>query len=353
MKNLPNDIIWDLTYACPLRCGYCYSESGRRENKEQDTKKLMDIADKIIELHPDRVAFSGGEPLLVKSVYSLASYLKSKGIRVTLYTSGYTINSKNVSKILECFPEVRVSLDCHIPEINDRVRGKKGGAQRALQALELLLSNRRHNSDNVVGIDTVVVQDNLPHLNVFCHHIARHFPTLDFINMGVAIPSGLANRQTFADTQLLTFEQLESVRDPRFIEHLRAPFPKEQAQHITISDNFRLLMSAQDIESGTARVNAIQIEPDGKIRGSLIYEGTVGHILHDEISTILYRIQERLSDPLYVKVLKEINTLQQWAESARTIDLHYTTGKEHQRIAKRHSAHFDKNTIHIMTEETC
>lgn len=46
----PPDVVWDITYACPLRCTHCYSESGRRPARQLSRAELIRVADALIAL---------------------------------------------------------------------------------------------------------------------------------------------------------------------------------------------------------------------------------------------------------------------------------------------------------------
>ena len=72
-------VIWDLTYACPLRCTHCYSESGRRAARMLDRQHMRRVAQVIIAVRPERVSFSGGEPLLSPWCTEAARLLSEAG----------------------------------------------------------------------------------------------------------------------------------------------------------------------------------------------------------------------------------------------------------------------------------
>jgi radical SAM protein with 4Fe4S-binding SPASM domain len=79
--------------------------------------------------------FSGGEPLLRKDLFELASFAKEQGLKPVLSTNG-TLISRPVAKKLQAIPfgEVGISLD-GIGEANDRFRGKVGAYQAALRGI--------------------------------------------------------------------------------------------------------------------------------------------------------------------------------------------------------------------------
>src|SRR6185312_7544604 len=94
-------VIWDITYACPLRCVHCYSESGRRASKQLKHEDMLRVIDVMIQSGAKCVQFSGGEPLLVDGVFELAGKLKRSGVSVSLYTNGWLLSESMLPSIWE------------------------------------------------------------------------------------------------------------------------------------------------------------------------------------------------------------------------------------------------------------
>lgn len=80
--------IWDITYACPLQCIHCYTESGRRPARALDRDAAMRVVDVILRAQPQKISISGGEPLSVRWSLEAMKRLHDAGIAVTLFTSG-------------------------------------------------------------------------------------------------------------------------------------------------------------------------------------------------------------------------------------------------------------------------
>jgi radical SAM protein with 4Fe4S-binding SPASM domain len=81
------------------------------------------------------ILFSGGEPLLRKDLFSLASLARELGIRVALSTNGTLITEKVAKEIEKVgFAEVGISLD-GIGANNDRFRGRDGAFAAALAGI--------------------------------------------------------------------------------------------------------------------------------------------------------------------------------------------------------------------------
>jgi len=81
------------------------------------------------------ILFSGGEPLLRKDLFPLASLARELGIRVALSTNGTLITDQVAREIKEIdFAEVGISLD-GIGANNDRFRGRDGAFEAALAGI--------------------------------------------------------------------------------------------------------------------------------------------------------------------------------------------------------------------------
>src|SRR5689334_1214756 len=115
----PEVAAWDITYACPLRCIHCYSESGRRASRHLPPESLLSVADALIAAKLEQVLFSGGEPLLVKGLFEVAERLAAAGVHIALYTSGHTLSAETASSIHRLFSQVIVSLDGASAAVHD------------------------------------------------------------------------------------------------------------------------------------------------------------------------------------------------------------------------------------------
>ncbi len=111
---------------CNLNCIYCYA-TARKESKYkkmtlEDYKK---VTDGICNINP-QVSFTitGGEPLLNKDCFEIASYIREKGCSVDLLSNGTLFNEDNIQKIKELFYRVTISSDGSTQELFESFRGK-------------------------------------------------------------------------------------------------------------------------------------------------------------------------------------------------------------------------------------
>ncbi|MHA7959792.1 radical SAM protein [Streptomyces sp. L500] len=333
----PTDIIWEITYACPLRCTHCYSESGRRPSRHLKGERLLELTDALIALRPRNVVLAGGEPLVVNGVLDVARRFTDAGVRAALYTSGWNVDRAKAEAILTTFQRVAVSLDGTTPEVHNRVRGRDRSFDRAMNALRFLDEASRELTARGVahgtfGVDCSVMRSNLDQLDEFCTRIAPLFPAMRTLVFGLTVPGGLASREEFAEHELLDDEQVARLTSRERTRHLRSLAPAGLS--VMVDDNMRLLMRPDDIAAnGVPPV--LQVEPDGDVRAMSSYLGTVANVLRDAPETIWERVAARCADPFVVEALGGVRTMRDWAAAARSLDLRFGTPADRARIAAR------------------
>ncbi|WP_043635509.1 radical SAM protein [Nonomuraea candida] len=332
----PSDVIWDITYACPLRCVHCYSESGRRPARQLGHDEMLRVADAISSLRPQAVEFAGGEPLLVKGLLEVARRIGGAGAAVNLYTGGWLFDRGWAEEACRVFSRITVSVDGASAGVHDRIRGRAGSFERAMRTLAILddLSGERvaRGGDPIeFGVDYAVLRANLHELEEFCRTVAPRFPNLRFLTFAAAVPSGLASRQGFAEHELLGFDDLRALVSREHAERLRSLAPR--SVRVMTSDNMVLMMHPDLV--WRYGFPMLQVEPDGEVRAMPIYEGTVGSLLTEDAGTLWERARERWRDPFVVEALSAVRSMEDWAEATRRIDRHFGTPEVRHRIDHR------------------
>jgi MoaA/NifB/PqqE/SkfB family radical SAM enzyme len=333
----PTHVVWDITYTCPLRCTHCYSESGRRPSRQLSPEDNLRIADRIIGLGPAGVGLAGGEALTVPGVFDVVERLMAAGLEVFLYTGGWPVKPRMMDDIKRLRPRIHVSVDAAAAQVHDRIRGRAGSFDRAMQALVMLddaAREVRESGDGTIefGIDATIVRSSYDHLEAFCTEIAPRFPELGFLALSAVVPSGLANRRSYAEAELLDPEQVERLAAPATTARLRALAPP--SVQVMASSNWAMAMRPDLVEQGRF-FRACAIEPDGELRAMCIYEGTVGNILTEDPAVLWERAVARWHDPFVIEALSGVRTPLDWAAAARRLDLRFGSEADRARIAQR------------------
>ncbi|MFF0424590.1 radical SAM protein [Streptomyces sp. NPDC004520] len=324
----PLEVLWDITYACPLRCTHCYSESGRRPARRLSGEDMLRAADAILALGTEGVCLAGGEPLLVPELFAVAERFTAAGVPVSLFTGGWTLDRAAAEAALGAFTAVSVSLDGATAAVHDRIRGRRGSFDRAVAALGLLTGG----GGAAVGVDYVVMRSNAHQVEEFLTAVAPRFPGLGQVSFGAVVPEGLASRAGFAEHELLSEEQVRLLGGAEYGRRLQELAPP--GVRVTSTDNLALQMRPDLIAAGVC-LPVLQIEPDGAVRAMAAYEGTVGNVLRDPPAELWRRAVARWDDPFVREALAPVRTMREWAEATRAIDLRFGTEADRRRIARR------------------
>jgi GeoRSP system radical SAM/SPASM protein len=135
--SAPLTVNWTLSYACNFSCRHCYSRGQTR--RELPLARVLDLVDELARCRVAFVNFGGGEPLLYPHLLEVAHRATSAGLRVTMNTNGWLVDSDAARSLREAgFRSVGVSLDGPTPEVHDAFRNRPGSFDRALAALEAL-----------------------------------------------------------------------------------------------------------------------------------------------------------------------------------------------------------------------
>jgi MoaA/NifB/PqqE/SkfB family radical SAM enzyme len=333
----PNVMIWDMTYACPLLCTHCYTESGRRAPQTLGRDEMLRITDAIISLHPNMISLCGGEPLAVRPIAEIAGRFMRGGVNVFVYTSGWSVKPQLVTDLGDVVTKIVVSLDGPTPEVHDRIRGRAGAFDRAMKTLALIdkEAERRAAAGQEplrFGIDCVVIRSNFDHLEEFCTRVAPRFPHLESLSFGAVIPAGMASTPSFVEHELPSDAQISELISDEMLNRLRQAAPA--SVEVTTTDNFGVQIHP-DFIADTPTYRPLEVEPDGEVRAMPVYEGAVGNLLHEDATVLWQRARARWDDPFVLETLRSIHTHSDWAKASRRIDYHFGTDADRARIDKR------------------
>lgn len=138
----PSLISWNLTRRCNLRCPHCYLSAGKKEEDELSTAECLGLLDEMKALGTEMVILTGGEPLLRKDIYDLASAASERDMWVVMGTNGVLLDDRVAQKMLECGVKgVGISIDSVEPEKHDAFRGGPDAWRYSMRALDVAKAN--------------------------------------------------------------------------------------------------------------------------------------------------------------------------------------------------------------------
>ncbi|GAA0933604.1 hypothetical protein GCM10009554_18960 [Kribbella koreensis] len=331
----PRGIVWQLTYACPLRCVHCYTESGRRPTRQLSRPEQSRVVDAMISLEPYEISLGGGEPLIVPGVYELAEQIRAADVGVSVWTSGWTIGPDLIDPILDSFDAIHVSVDGATAEMHDAIRGRRGSFDRATRALELLgagIDDRRRRGQWVpyLGIDCCVTRSNFGQLRQYCGELLHRFPEVTVANLDACLPNGLASRAGFAEHELLTEQLCAELTSDELGAELRSLAPRGVTLGLDAYQAWR--PSADNLQPETG---FMEVEADGSVRVYPFLEWTAGSLLTESAAEVWARVHEYRRDPFLAEVFASVTDMTGWAVAVRRLDEHFGSGETQQRIARR------------------
>ena len=132
------NIFFHVTKACNLRCKYCYFSATKPLPDEMAAEEFTLLWPEIVNIRPQKVIFTGGEPLLRPDILNLLHGLKNADpehhVLRCLNSNGHLVTPRLAQALVGLADEVRVSLDA-MSVRNDALRGK-GNFEAAIKALE-------------------------------------------------------------------------------------------------------------------------------------------------------------------------------------------------------------------------
>lgn len=151
-----------ITENCNLNCFFCVNRNNRLKGESKDFtyKDLLKIKDEIKKNKP-KITLMGGEIFLNKDLFKMIKLLRSINIDLTIYTNGFFVK-ENIKKLFKSgLEKIYFSLDHHVQEKHNMIRGNKNSYQRAVEAMrELHALYIKNNKKIEISIATVINKKN-------------------------------------------------------------------------------------------------------------------------------------------------------------------------------------------------
>nr|WP_312983843.1 radical SAM protein [Clostridioides sp.] len=131
-----------VTNRCNLSCNHCCADATDLNTKDElDTEDMIKVLDKILQINPENITISGGEPLVRSDLWVLMDYLKNKfNGTIDIMTNGLLIDENNINNIKLYFNSVSISIDGVDEESCKIIRGHNV-YENVIKKVELLKSN--------------------------------------------------------------------------------------------------------------------------------------------------------------------------------------------------------------------
>lgn len=160
-KNIPLEVVLNLTNRCNFRCIYCYGPYYDNPKSDFTTEQIFKLIDELAELGTKSITLGGGEPLCRPDIGEIIDYVKSKNIECGMNTNGSLIPEK--LEAVKKLDLVCVSLDGDQVS-NDANRGAgtyekiMAGIKAAQKAGVIVHTNTVLTKNNINKIESIARQ---------------------------------------------------------------------------------------------------------------------------------------------------------------------------------------------------
>ena len=134
LPEAPLIINFALTNKCNFKCRHCYSRND--PDNEMDTAGAKKCVEALRQAGVFSLNFGGGEPLLRRDLFEIASFAAGLGMGVSMNSNGFILDNRAAQAVKAAgFRKVGISLDSHQARVHDEFRGVPGSFERASKAL--------------------------------------------------------------------------------------------------------------------------------------------------------------------------------------------------------------------------
>ena len=214
-------VIWNLIRRCNLTCMHCYSVSTDIDFPgELSTSEALRVLEDLKAARVPALILSGGEPLLRKDLFALASRARELGFYTALSTNGTLIDQPLAERVAAArFDYVGISLD-GLSATHDRFRRKEGAFGRSLNALRLC-----RDMGVRVGVRYTLTRDNAADLPGLLDLVEAE--RIDKFYLSHLNYAGRGERNRRRDAEFLAARQAMDLLFERSLGYARAGIERE------------------------------------------------------------------------------------------------------------------------------
>jgi len=156
-RRVPDQFSIGIMRACPNDCIHCSAPA--RTGPILSSEDIARAINQALDLGSYLITFDGGEPMLRKDLPSLVSGVDQRAI-ATSFSSGYGLSRELAQELFRAgLYAVRISIDSPHEKEHDRVRGRAGAFEDALNGVKNALS-----AGLLVDLFMVTSPQNIDHL---------------------------------------------------------------------------------------------------------------------------------------------------------------------------------------------
>jgi len=251
--------------------------AGKKAERELTTEECMRVLNELGDLGTEMLILTGGEPLLRRDIFEIASAASARGMWVVMGTNGVLVTDRVAARMIECGVKgVAVSIDSVDPAKHNAFRGGPNAWEHSVRAMDIC---RAHGLE--VLMQTTIMDmnyDELPALVDFARQRGAWSFNLYFLvqtGRGQEMNDLSPQRTHDALTQMIDLQ--EGYR-PMLVRSKCAPQYKQIAY----------AAGRGGLESGgcMAGVDYVRITPNGDVTPCPYMDAVAGNVLDDSFADI-------------------------------------------------------------------
>jgi len=240
-------------------------EARRRVDRELSTAEWQQVLSRLWDAGVPHAVFTGGEPTLRDDLVDLVGHAEKLGMVSGLLTDGCRLRDPAYLQklLLAGLDHLQITLASHLPEVHDRMAGRRGAWEEAVAGLKNALAG-----DIYVVVHVVIAPENAATIGETVAYLAG----LGVPALALSIPSKApsAEEQERLQAALQTAQEAAHQRSLTPVWDLAAPYSR---------------VNAVELEAGLAREQAarqhLYVEPDGDVLPAQGLNLVLGNILRD------------------------------------------------------------------------
>ena len=267
-----------LTYACNIKCRFCYAGcTHQRSSSQLDTEGFKKVLDIIrYEAEVPSVSFTGGEPLLYEDLPKLIKYAsKTNKMRVNLITNGTLITPRKAKALARAgLSSAQVSIEASSASVHDSITGIPGSHAasvagfRALKEAGIIV----HPHFTICKMN----RNSLAQYPDFCKSIGA-----DRFSSNLVIPAGRGSD----DDLTIRYSEIGEI-----VENLQSIASKTGVKHMWYSPTpiclFNPLAAGLGNRGCSACEGLLSINPKGDILPCSSWPEPIGNIMEEGFEAI-------------------------------------------------------------------
>ena len=181
-KRIPFSFELEITARCNNNCRHCCINlpAGDEKARKQELsfEELKELIDQAVSMGAVWSLITGGEPLLRDDFFSIYSYMKKKGLLVSVFTNATLIGGDHI-RLFQKYPprDIEVTVYGASQKTYERVTRTKGSHTTFMKGLSLLLQNGIK-----VRLKAMALRSNfqeMPEIARFCRERTKDYFRLD------------------------------------------------------------------------------------------------------------------------------------------------------------------------------